>query len=87
MNKYFDNNDKIKLENNNQNIPSIDLISGYAFHPVTGCQFRDHTIDLIPSQNFKPNLNQNALFCCHNGPAACSCDIVMYRVLGMFSHT
>ena len=59
---------------------NVDVTFDYVIHPVTGCQTNDHTKWLINSKDYDYQIVKENLLCCHNGPSACTCDIVTYQL-------
>ena len=50
----------------------------WAVHANTGCADRDHTEWSAFSYGYRFPINAAALWCCHDGPPGCSCDIAQY---------
>ena len=62
------------------NTDNTDTTFDYVIHPVTGCQTNDHTQWLLNSKDYDYQIVKENLLCCHNGPSACTCDIVTYQI-------
>ena len=62
------------------NDPSL---THYMFHPNTGCKDKSHTIWSMTNEGYPFPTNKTGLFCCHNGPLGCYCDITQYGLDGM----
>merc|ERR1712083_698730 len=50
----------------------------YMFHPNTGCEDKSHTIWAMVNYGYPYPTNKTGLFCCHDGPLQCYCDITQY---------
>lgn len=54
-----------------------NLVS-YMFHVNTGCEDWDHTVWSMVNEGYPYKTNKSGLFCCHDGPNNCYCDITQY---------
>ena len=62
------------------------LIS-YLFHTITGCEDKSHTEWTMVNEGYAFNkVNPEGLWCCHNGPANCYCDITQYVTCSSYAN-